>query len=177
MTIAYNSAYVQTETLNFTFARQIIIVYFDAKRWVLMYVVKMASSAARHVRRVAGMAIFACVKCFLLNPDFDLEPDYMGRKPMKDRFQLCIVHIEILSTFHTRVEYISRRTIRHSAHSNQWECICRIIVAKTTSGFNCACTIWQYTHSLLLESPFVPSSTDCWAVWAKIMQKRPSRCL
>jgi len=26
--IAYNSAYVQTETLNFTFARQAIIVYF-----------------------------------------------------------------------------------------------------------------------------------------------------
>jgi len=28
---------------------------------------------------------------------------------------------------------------------------------------------------LLLESPFVPSSTDCWAVWAKIRQKRPYR--
>jgi len=32
MTIAYNSAYVQTETLNFTFARKAVIVYFDAKR-------------------------------------------------------------------------------------------------------------------------------------------------
>jgi len=30
MTIAVNSAYVQTETLNFTFARQAVIVYFDA---------------------------------------------------------------------------------------------------------------------------------------------------
>jgi len=28
MTIAYNSAYIQTETFNFTFA----FVYFDAKR-------------------------------------------------------------------------------------------------------------------------------------------------
>jgi len=28
MTIAYNSAYVQTETLNFTFALQAVIVYF-----------------------------------------------------------------------------------------------------------------------------------------------------
>jgi len=28
MTIAYNSAYIQTETLNFTFA----CVYFDAER-------------------------------------------------------------------------------------------------------------------------------------------------
>ena len=32
-------------------------------------------------------------------------------------------------------------------------------------------TIRQYTHGLLLESPFVPSSTDCWAPRAKISQK------
>ena len=31
MTIACNSADVQTETLNFTFAQQAGIVYFDAK--------------------------------------------------------------------------------------------------------------------------------------------------
>jgi len=31
MTIAYNSAYILTETLNFTFARQAIIVYFDVE--------------------------------------------------------------------------------------------------------------------------------------------------
>ena len=31
-------------------------------------------------------------------------------------------------------------------------------------------TIRHYTHALLLESPFVPSSTDCWAVRAKIRQ-------
>jgi len=36
MTIAYNSAHFQTETLNFTFARQAIIVYFDAEPWLLM---------------------------------------------------------------------------------------------------------------------------------------------
>jgi len=30
MTIACNSAYIQTETLNFTFAQQAVIVYFDA---------------------------------------------------------------------------------------------------------------------------------------------------
>ena len=28
----------------------------------------------------------------------------------------------------------------------------------------------QYAHGLLLESPFVPSSTDRWAVQAKIRQ-------
>jgi len=32
-------------------------------------------------------------------------------------------------------------------------------------------TIRQYAHGLLLESPFVPSSTDCWAIRAR--QKRP----
>jgi len=30
MTIAYNSAYIQTETLNFTFAQQAAIMYFAA---------------------------------------------------------------------------------------------------------------------------------------------------
>jgi len=30
MATTYNSAYVQTETLNFTFARQAVIVHFDA---------------------------------------------------------------------------------------------------------------------------------------------------
>jgi len=48
-------------------------------------------------------------------------------------------------------------------------------VAKTTSGFNSDPTIRQYSHGLLLESPFVPSSTDRWAVRAKIRQKRRSR--
>jgi len=32
MTIAPNTAYVQTETLNFTFTRQTIIVCFDVER-------------------------------------------------------------------------------------------------------------------------------------------------
>jgi len=31
-------------------------------------------------------------------------------------------------------------------------------------------TIQQYAYGLKLESPFVPSSTDCWAVQAKIRQ-------
>jgi len=36
MTMAYNSAYVHTETLNFTLARQAFIVYFDAEHWLLL---------------------------------------------------------------------------------------------------------------------------------------------
>jgi len=36
MTIAYNSAYIQTESFNFTLAWQAIIVYSDAECWILM---------------------------------------------------------------------------------------------------------------------------------------------
>jgi len=59
---------------------------------------------------------------FLLKPHFDLEPDYVVRKPIKRCFQQCLVRTEILSTFQTRVEYLSWRTISHSAHSNEWGC-------------------------------------------------------
>ena len=37
MTIACNSAYIQSETLNFTLDRQAVIVYFDAECRILMY--------------------------------------------------------------------------------------------------------------------------------------------
>ena len=37
----------------------------------------------------------------------------------------------------------------------------------TESGFNSDRTIRQYAHGLLLESKFLPSSTDCLAVRAK----------
>ena len=43
-------------------------------------------------------------------------------------------------------------------------------MAKTTSGFNSDRTIRQYAHGLLLESPFVASSTNRWAVWTEIRQ-------
>jgi len=48
-------------------------------------------------------------------------------KPMKCRFQWNLVHMEILSTFHVRVKYISVQKICNSAHSNQWGCKCRKI--------------------------------------------------
>jgi len=51
----------------------------------------------------------------------DLELDSICGKPMKRRFQQYIVRAEILSTFQARVEYISVRKMRHSAHSNQWD--------------------------------------------------------
>jgi len=43
-------------------------------------------------------------------------------------------------------------------------------VAKTTSGFNSDRTIQQYAHGLLLQSPFIPFSTDYWSVRAKTRQ-------
>jgi len=46
--------------------------------------------------------------CQLLsNPSIDLKLEYNFGKPMKRRFQRFIVHVEILSTFHARVKYIS----------------------------------------------------------------------
>jgi len=48
---------------------------------------------------------------FLHNPHFDSEPDYVVRKPRKWRFQWCIVRTEIFLAFHTRVEYISVKTV------------------------------------------------------------------
>jgi len=48
----------------------------------------------------------ACVKCyifvhtFLFNVHFDLEPDYIIRKPIVHRIQRYILRKEILSIFH-----------------------------------------------------------------------------
>jgi len=44
---------------------------------------------------------------FLINPNFDLEPDYFFGRPMNRCFQRYIVHTEILSTFHAQVDDIS----------------------------------------------------------------------
>jgi len=86
---------------------------------------------------------------FLLKPDFDLEADYIIRKPIKRRFQQYLVPAEILSTFHTRVEYFSRRTIRHSTHSNEWgrtqsslqQCVC-VSLPQRISHLADICTLW-----------------------------------
>jgi len=55
---------------------------------------------------------FCCVFAlrFLFNPHFDLEPDYIIRKPPLRRIQRYILRREILSTFHTRVD---NRSICH----------------------------------------------------------------
>jgi len=48
---------------------------------------------------------------FLLNPHFDLEPDYIAKKLIERPFRRYIVRTVILSTFHARVEYISVKTV------------------------------------------------------------------
>jgi len=52
-----------------------------------------------------------------LKPNTDLELDSIFGKPMNCWFQWYIVHTEILSNFHARVEYISVKQMRHW---NQW---------------------------------------------------------
>jgi len=44
---------------------------------------------------------------FLFNAHFDLEPDYITRKPIQHRIQRCNLRREILSTFHIRVDHRS----------------------------------------------------------------------
>jgi len=51
---------------------------------------------------VTFLSVFALG--FLFNPYFDLEPDYIIRKPLLRRIQRYILRREILSTFHTRVD-------------------------------------------------------------------------
>jgi len=107
--IAYNSAYVQTETLNFTFGRQADIVYFDAYTSRLFFAysghhdVTAAPCSGTSILRVSNSNV-----TFLpiaVKPSIDLELEYIFGKPMK---QIPMIsRTEILSIFHARVEYIS----------------------------------------------------------------------
>ena len=58
---------------------------------------------------------YVFVHKFLFNAHFDLEPDYIVRKPIVHRIQRYILRREILSTFHTRVDH---RSVRHFATVN-----------------------------------------------------------
>jgi len=76
---------------------------------------------------------------FLLNLHFDLEPDYIIRKPMKHRFQRCIVPTEIFSTFRAQVEYISR--------------VQYVILPIQTNGTECAQT---HKSENIISASFTP---------------------
>jgi len=60
--------------------------------------------AARHDFLVKSL-LHVCK--YLVNPNFDLETDYIFGKPMNRHFQQNIVPKEILSTFHAQIKYIS----------------------------------------------------------------------
>jgi len=62
--------------------------------------------------RIVMLRLFCYVFAheFLFNSQFDVEPDYIVRKPILHRIQWYILRGEILSTFHTRVD---NRSIRH----------------------------------------------------------------
>jgi len=53
---------------------------------------------------VVAMLWYVFVHKFLFNPHFDLEPDYMIRKPIIHKILRYIPRMEILSTFHTWVD-------------------------------------------------------------------------
>jgi len=99
--------YIQTETLNFTFAQKAIlhIYIFVPTAWLLLLWQHNVIAAPRVTAcccdeaKTSEMVLHLCT-C-LLNPHFNLEPDYIIRKPMKHRFQRYIVHTEIYSTLHT----------------------------------------------------------------------------
>jgi len=69
---------------------------------------------------------FVCVKCYIFVHFSSTATSILNwlhcQKANETQIPttIYIVRTEILSTFHTRVEYISRWTIHHSAHSNQW---------------------------------------------------------
>ena len=80
----------------------------------------MTSSAAG---RAAGMVILRVLSVTFLyispQPHFDLEPDYIVRKPMKHRFQRYIICMEILSHA-SRIHFSANNTLlktRPSAHT------------------------------------------------------------
>jgi len=52
---------------------------------------------------------YVFVHKFLFNPHFDIEPDYIIRKPIRHKIQWCNLRRKILSTFHIRVDHRSVR--------------------------------------------------------------------
>jgi len=82
MKIACNAAYIQTETLNFTFAWQAVIVYcyicFNHRRGYCHNVTTLVCVTATICGYEATMSEMVLHFCkFLINPHFDLEPHYI----------------------------------------------------------------------------------------------------
>jgi len=64
-------------------------------------------AAAHHQLRGGRVEVlFSCVfeREFRVNPNFDLEPEYVIRKGISRRIQRHTMRMEILPTFHTRAD-------------------------------------------------------------------------
>jgi len=99
MTIAYNSAYFQTGTLNFTSPNKPLLCILMPNAFNVGH----DNGVIHH--RACGNGHFACVKCYIF-VHFSSTPSSIlnltiARKPMKHRLQQYIVCMEILPTFHT----------------------------------------------------------------------------
>jgi len=64
------------------------------------------AAAHRQLRSGRVEILFSCAfeREFRVNPNFDLEPEYVVRKGISRRIQRYTVRTEILPTFHTRVD-------------------------------------------------------------------------
>ena len=101
---------VYFQTLNFTFAwKAILRIYIFA--WLLLLWQHKVITLPRVTGCCCDEAETSEVTFLYISPQppLHLEPDYIVRKPMKHWFQRYIVRMEIFSTFHARVEYISRK--------------------------------------------------------------------
>jgi len=86
--------YIQTETLNFTFARKAVLhIYIFA--WLLLLWQHNVITSPRVTAcfcdeaNTSETVLHFCT--FLINPHFDLEPDYIIRKPMKHSIDIMSV--------------------------------------------------------------------------------------
>ena len=70
----------------------------------------LTMNSAAYVAAINDLHLIWVLK-FLANPNKDLERDCIFGKPMKLRFQWCIIHTEILSVFYAWVVYISVQQI------------------------------------------------------------------
>ena len=112
----------------------------------------------RHPSRQRMDSPAACVGCTVLTAD---ESKSLSRRYAASTLQchmLFICYIALSDLPPNQALYVGIFT----STGKQESCA----IAKMSAR----CTIRQYAHSLKLESPFVPSSTDCWAVRAKIRQ-------
>jgi len=106
---------------------------------------------------------------FLLNPHFNLEPDYMLRKPTKWHFHRYIAHIEIFSTFHAQVKYISGK--------NTWFCPLRYNLTSRNSLLLRAMKPKHRTDTVLHFCTFLfnPTSILNLTVIRKLIKRRFQR--